>query len=228
LPNITVLCCCEPAGARARDGAVPAMLAACADLPVHEVGPRPGKEIDELLTGQILVIGDDADLAAVVLRLLRRDRLRSVIVAYAAVRSTPVTEIWSLPAGTAAIGLARNGEVDAVPLIRDDAGGVLVGVAQLRPVQGTIYVDENRVLSGNAQSVLVEPDPSGRVAVTIAKRRFLGTVGRRPVTVVGRAVEFGLGPGTAIIRDGVPYPRPMKRWVYYRHTEPLRLIRGVY
>jgi hypothetical protein len=228
LSNITVLCCCEPAGDKPRDGVLLAMLEACADLPVHEVGPRPGKEIDDLLTEQVVVIGEDADLAAVVLRLLRRGALRSVIVAYAAVRATAVTEIWSLPAGPAAIGLARKGEVDAVPLIRDDAGGVLVGVAQLTPVQGTVYVDENRVLSGSAQSVLVEPDPSGRVAVTIAKRRFLGTVGRRPVTVVGRAVEFGLGPGTAIIRDGVPYPRPMKRWVYYRHTEPLRLVRGVY
>ena len=54
------------------------MLDACADLPVHQVGPRPGKEIDSLLEGRIAVIGDDADLAAVVLRMLRRDLLRSV------------------------------------------------------------------------------------------------------------------------------------------------------
>ena len=39
--------------------------------PVHRVGPRPGKLIDPLLVGRILVVGDDADLAAVGLRLLR-------------------------------------------------------------------------------------------------------------------------------------------------------------
>jgi hypothetical protein len=204
------------------------MLDACADLPVHQVGPRPGKEIDSVLEGRIAVIGDDADLAAVVLRMLRRDLLRSVIVAFAPVRTTPVAEIWSLPTGSNAIELAKRGEVDAVPLVRDDVGGVLVGVAQLTPVCGTVYVDENRVLSGNAVSVLVEPDPAEGVAVTVAKRRILGVFGRRPTTVVGRAVEFGLQPGTVIRRDGVLYPREVNRWVFYRHTAPLRLVRGVY
>ena len=223
-----MLYCGNPGDAGSRNDVLPAMLRACEGLPIHEVGRQPGKEIDQLLADRIVVIGEDADLAAVVLRLVRRDLLRSVVVAYAAWRSTPVTEIWSLPTGPAAIEMARHGEVDAVTLVRDDAGGVLVGSAQLAPIRGTVYVDENRVLSGSAQMVLVEPDPSKGVAVTIAKRRFLGVIGRRPTTVVGRAVEFGLGPGTAIIRDGVPYPRPMNRWVFYRHADPLRLVRGVY
>lgn len=228
MSKLTVLCCRPPTVDGQSSAVLTAMLDACADLPVHQVGPRPGKEVDALLDDRIAVIGDDADLAAVVLRLLRRDLLRSVIVAYAPPHPTAVTEIWSLPVGRGAIELARRGEVDAVPLVRDDVGGVLVGVAQLSPVRGTVYVDENRVLSGTAQSVLVEPDPDRGVAVTVAKRRILGVFGRRPATALGRAVEFGLQPGTKILRDGVAYPREMNRWVFYRHTVPLRLVRGVY
>jgi hypothetical protein len=204
------------------------MLRAANGLTIHQVGRRPGKEIDGMLAGRIVVLGDDADLAAVVLRLLRRDLLPSVVVSFASPRPTAVTEIWSLPTGSRAIDMARHAEVDAVPLIRDDVGGVLVGAAQLLPIRGTVYVDENRVLAGTAQRVLVEPDQSAGLAVTVAKHRFLGVFGRRPQTVVGRAVEFGLAPGTAIVRDGVPYPRPMNRWVFYAHTDRLRLVRGVF
>ena len=45
--------------------------------------PAAGKEIDPLLTGRVLVVGDDADLAAVALRLLRRELLDAVVVGYA-------------------------------------------------------------------------------------------------------------------------------------------------
>ena len=51
------------------------------------VGRRPGKAIDGLLTGRMLVVGDDADLAAVALRLLRKDLLGAVEVAFAARRA---------------------------------------------------------------------------------------------------------------------------------------------
>ena len=59
----------------------------------------------------------------------------------------------------------------------------------------------------------------------ISQRRFLG-VGRRPRTTLGRAVQIGTAP-TTVVRDGVPYPRPMDRWTFYKHTEPLRLVRGL-
>jgi hypothetical protein len=32
---------------------------------------------------------------------------------------------------------------------------------------------------------------------------------------------------TTVVRDGIPYDRPMDRWTFYKHTEPLRLVRGV-
>jgi hypothetical protein len=206
--------------------AIARILAASAPNPVHFVGRRPGKAIDPLLTGRVLVVGDDADLAAVVLRMLRRDLLGSVEVAYASPgRRTPVTDLWDLPRGERAAHLAASGEVDLVPLVRDDVGGLLVGVGYLGPVSGTVYVDEHRVLRGAAHRIRVEPDREKGLAVTVYRRRFAG-IGRRPRTTLGRAVQIGTVP-TTVVRDGIPYPRPMDRWTFYKHIEPLRLVRGV-
>lgn len=249
MSQFTVLCCRAPGSAdgpaaakssAARppaagppgpqtDGAddVREILLACGGRSIHYVGRRPGKAVDPLLAGRILVVGDDADLAAVVLRLLRRELLGAVEVAYATPSETPVTGIWSMPIGPEAVTAADRAEVDLVPLVRSDAGGVLVGAARLTPVSGTVYVDDERVLSGTARMVQVEPDRDKGLAVTVVRRRILG-FGRRPVTKLGRAVEFGLGPGTDIVIDGVRHPRAAHRWVFYKHTQPLRLVRGVY
>lgn len=243
---MTVLCCRDsgsadgPAGAAGRSGGpgggglasagaddVRDILLACAGHRIHYVGRRPGKAIDPLLAGRMLVVGDDADLAAVAKRLLRRELLGAVEVAYASPKPSAVTGIWSLPSGPEAVATALHAEVDLVPLVRDDAGGVLAGAAQLSPVVGTVYVDSERVLGGTAQLVQVEPDRDKGLAVTVVRRRVLG-FGRRPVTILGRAVEFGFGPGTVILLDGVQHPRAANRWVFYKHTEPLRLVRGVY
>ena len=215
---------------RASRTALSAVMDACAGNPRHWVGRRPGKEIDRLLSGEpharLLVVGDDADLAAVVLRLLRKERLGLIELAFASPRRrTPVTDLWDLPRGAAAVELARSGEVDLVPLVRDDVGGVLVGAGYLGPVAGTVYVDEHRVLRGAAQMIKVEPDRDKGLAVTVSRRRFAG-IGRRPKTTLGRAVQIGTAP-TTVVRDGIPYPRPMDRWTFYKHTEPLRLVRGL-
>jgi len=215
---------------RATRTALSEVIQACAGSPLHWVGRRPGKEIDPLLSGEphsrLLVVGDDADLAAVVLRLLRKEQLRRIELAYLSPRRrTPVTDLWDLPRGSAAVALARSGEVDLVPLVRDDVGGVLVGAGYLGPVNGTVYVDEHRVLRGAAKMIKVEPDRDKGLAVTIGRRRVVG-VGRRPKTTLGRAVQIGTFP-TTVVRDGIPYPRPMDRWTFYKHTEPLRLVRGL-
>jgi hypothetical protein len=197
---------------------------------VNYVGRRPGKAIDGLLSGRVLVLGDDADLAAVALRLLRRDLLGEVELAYAAPRRTPFTQLWDLPTGPGAVPLARQGEADLVPLVRDDVGGVLVGAGYLGPLRGTVYVDENRVLRGAAYRLRVRPDRDKGLAVTVEPRRLssgLGVFARRPKTTLGRAVQIGTIP-TAVVRDGIPYARPMDRWTFYKHTESLRLIRGLF
>jgi len=202
------------------------ILEAAGSSVIHYVGRRPGKAIDSLLSGRLLVVGDDADLAAVVLRLLRKSLLGSVEIVYATPRRrTPVTDLWDLPLGVHAVELAATGEVDLVPLVRDDVGGVLVGAGYLGPVNGTVYVDEHRVLRGAAQRLRVEPDREKGLAVTVNRRRFAG-IGKRPRTTLGRAVQIGSTP-TTVVRDGIPYDRPMDRWTFYKHTEPLRLVRGV-
>ena len=233
---LTVMCCRREGSGRAvpadvpRDpariaAAIDSVVASCPPQQVRYVGRRPGKEIDGLLTGRVLVIGDDADLAAVAQRLLRRDLLESVEIAYAAPSRTQATDLWALPHGVPAVDLARTGEVDPVPLVRDDVGGVLVAAGSLQPVNGTVYVDQHRVLGGPADRIEVEPDPAKGLAVTIVHRRFLG-LGRRSSTTLGRAVQIGTTP-TTVIRDGVTYPRQMDRWTFYQHTRPLRLVRGL-
>lgn len=213
----------------ADDAGFASILAACRGYPIHAVGSRPTKVIDPLLAGRILVVGDDADLNAVVLRLLRRDLLGSVEVAYATPRPTPFSDIYSLPTGREAVRAAVLAEVDRVPLVRNDVGGVLVGAAHLAPVTGTFYVDDVRVPGGSARAIEVEPDARYGLAVTVVRRRILG-FGRLPAVYHGRAVEFGLLPasGTVIVSDGIRHPREVNRWVFYRHTQPLRLVRGVY
>lgn len=205
------------------------ILGACRDLPIHAVGARPGKAIDPLLAGRILVVGDDSDLNAVVLRLLRRDLLGAVEVAYAAPHPTAFSDIHLLPTGPEAVRAARLGEVDLVTIVRNDSGGVLVGAAQIAPITGTFYVDDERIPGGSAKVISVEPDADHGVAVTVVRRRVLG-FGRQPRTYYGRAVEFGIvaGSGTAITFDGIRHPREVKQWVFYKHTDPLRLVRGVY
>jgi hypothetical protein len=220
-----VICCRPDRAAAQADATVRAALARCGSLDVTFVGRRPGKEIDHMLSGRVVVLGDDADLAAVVLRLMRTERLASVIVAFATDVSTAVTDLWSLPLGSAAVDLALKGDPDLVPIVRDDVGGVLLGLASMSNVEGTVYVDENRVLSGRARHLLIEPDTDKGLAVTIIPRRLLG-FGRRSRTVRGRAVQIGT-IATLVISDGRPFERKMDRWTFYRHTEPLRLVRGV-
>lgn len=212
------------------DPAVREIVAALpADARVVIAGPRPKKRIDEYLMGRVLVVGDDADMNAVVLRLVRRELLGAVQLAYAAVRPSALTELYSIPVGARAVELARFGEVDLVPLVRSDAGGVLVGRGQLGPIAGTFYVDEHRIAGGSARWITVEPETSTGLTVTVVRRRF-GPIGPRPRVYTGRAVEFGILPGsdTTITYDGIAHPRATNRWVFYQHTEPIRLVRGLF
>lgn len=209
-------------------------LASYRGMPLHLVGRRPKRHIDALLSGRVLVIGDDADLNAVVLRLLRKKLLGEVEVAFAAVADpagatdagSAVAELYRLPVGADAVPAALvPGSAIEVPLVRNDSGGVLVGAAELRPITGTFYVDEERVPPGPARTVRVYPDVTRGLRVTTMRQRRL----RRAPELRrwrGRAVEFGIVPGigTQIRYDGITHPRDVKQWVFYRHTEPLRLV----
>lgn len=221
----TVICAFTDATTTATVPAAAQVLAALGGRPVRFVGPRPGKEIDQLLTGRILLIGDDADLAAVTKRLQRRELLADVEVAYAPTGRTPAAERWSLPVGAGAVKLAKLGEPDLVPVLRDDNGGVLIGEATIGPIHGTVFVDEYKVVPASARGLIVQPDDRDGLSLTVMSRRILG-FGRRSRTHYGRATEITTS-STGLVADGVRRSTNIERWTYYKHTQQLRLVRGV-
>jgi len=179
-------------------------------------------DVDPLLKGddfdRMVVYGTDADLAAVVLRLMRTERLDDVPVGFVPAdrtRST-VARLWQLPDDP--VALALTGGDRPVPLLRDDAGGVLVGLGVVSSVAGTVYCDDALALRGSSPRIEVTPGPQG-VEVRVSRGRL-----RKPAVFSGRAVQFGVD-ATEPVCDGVPHPRPMTRWTWYRHTEDLRAIR---
>ncbi|GLZ33256.1 hypothetical protein Lesp02_54440 [Lentzea sp. NBRC 105346] len=196
---------------------------------VVQVPSRPGKDdVDSHLDAdRLIVAGTDADLAAVALRLMRKERLGDTIVGF--VPTSPqsaVAALWTLPVTPAkALELALRGDPDAVPLVRDDVGGVLVGLGVLAPVRGVGYCDADLALRGQATRVEVTPDPEVGLglAVRVVQRRLIGS---RVKEFRPRAFQLGCFPTTAVL-DGVEHPRPVDKWTWYRHTEDLRLVRGL-
>jgi hypothetical protein len=202
-----------------------------ADVELCPIPSKPGKaDVDprlaELGDRRLIVAGEDADLAAVVLRLLRTDRVKDVIVGFVPTRDdSEVAALWRLPADPGrAFDCAVRGEVDPIPLIRDDAGGVLVGVGTLGPVRGVAYCDDDTAMRGRASRIEVTPDPEGGSGL-IAHVIRVGWLGRRANTLRGRAFQLGCLP-TPVITDGSTHSRPVTRWTWYRHTEDLRAVRG--
>ena len=128
---------------------------------------RPGRaDIDPLLAGplrRLVVAGTDADLAAVLVRLLRRDRLDVELAYVPADRRSAAARLWGLPHGAAAVELAREGVARPAPLVRDDAGGVLVGRGEIRGTAGSVhgeaYCDGVLALRGSARRLVVTPWP---------------------------------------------------------------------
>jgi hypothetical protein len=187
----------------------------------------PGREdLGETLAGltgrRLVVCGTDADLAAVLLRLLRTEALATVPVGYVPVSSSsPVARLWGLPTSpSAAAEVAVSGRLDRVPLVRDDAGGVLVGLGVVRPLDGVAYCDAELVLRGRATRLEVLPDRALGLMVRVVHR---GLPGRRVRCAAGRAVQLGCQP-TDVWRDGVA-DRTTDRWTWYRHTEDWQLAR---
>lgn len=203
------------------------------DLPRVEVPARPDRTtVDPVLRERALrrlvVAGDDADLAAVVVRLLRVERL-DVEIAYLPAGPTPATRAWGLPHGAAAAMSATAGAAVPVPLVRDDSGGVLVGRGAIDRPYAECWCDEHLVLRGPAPRLVVTPGPSG-IAVRAGRRDPDGRMRALPPKIaagqgsaVGRAVQIGGEPMT-VISDGVAHPRPVPRWTWFRHTTDLQLV----
>lgn len=189
---------------------------------IEAVPARPGKkDVDPLLGQAVVVAGTDADLAAVVLRLLRKDLLPSTTVGFVPTdRKSAVASLWGLPTDPAkALDLALTGVDRPVPLVRDDVGGVLVGRGVIAPVRGIGYCDDTVALRGAARSLEVHAGQAGLV-VTVTR----GRLRRRRTTYESRAFQLACDP-VVPISDGVAHPRSMERWTWYRHTQELRLVR---
>lgn len=180
------------------------------------VGPRPGKaEVDALLPARRLIVhGDDADLAAVLVRLLRRDALDTEVAYLPVSRRSRAAANWGLPSRfDDAVALARSGTAREMPLVRDDNGGVLAGRGEIPDLYGEAYCDATRVLHGRVKTLVVDAGPEG-----VQVRPGRGVTG-----ATGRAIQIGT-TGATPVRDGVPHPREIKRWAWYKHTEPWRPV----
>ena len=204
-------------------------------VPAVALPARPERaDVDPVLAREprrVVVHGTDADLAAVVLRLLRTERL-GIEVAHLPAGRSAVAALFGLPSGGAAVDLAREGTAVPTPLVRDDTGGVLVGRAEVRDLTGECYCDDALVLRGGARRLVVGVRPDG-IAVRAGWGGALpdGTV--RPVPPLaaggrgsarGRAVQLGGLPFTPVA-DGVEHPRPLERRTWYRHTADWLLVR---
>ena len=183
------------------------------------------KVVEAAIAGvrRVVVIGADADLAAVLTLLLRAGRL-DVEVGYAPRRRTAATRAYRVPAGRRAARRARRGSAQRVPLIRDETGSAIVGAAHWRPtgdgqlLHGEAVVDDTVLFDGDVPGVRIEPT----AALPGLRARVSGSRSRR--WLAGRAAQLGSN-GVAVIRDGVAAPRTARRSTIYRHTEGWLLVR---
>lgn len=189
-------------------------------LPVADAG-----DIDAAAhhSRRLIVVGSDADLAGVLTRLLRIEKL-DVEIGFVPRRRSPATRVYRLPAGRRAAHRALRGSARRVPLIRDETGTAIVGAADWRPageghlLHGEAVVDDTALFDGDVTGVRVEP-----TAVLPGLRARV--VRRRPRRwVSGRAAQLGT-TSAVVIRDGVSAGRPVRRSTFYRHTGGWLLVR---
>lgn len=166
---------------------------------------------------RVIVVGADADLASVLKRLLRADRL-DIEVAH-------VRRPWRA-------GRALSGRATRVPLIRDETGSVIVGAAVWVGEQGLergdapaklvgeAVVDDTVLFDGEVTGVRVEPiaDQPGLRATVLSRHMRPGR------WVTGRAAQLGT-PGAFVVRDGELSTRAVKRSTFYRHTQGWLAVR---
>jgi len=189
-------------------------------LPAHRAASPADIDAATRRYRRLVVVGEDADLAAVLTRMLRADRL-DIEVAYAPPRRTRATRIYGLPAGRRAARRALRGSAGRATLIRDETGSVIVGrggwlPADDRPViHGEAVVDDTTVFDGEVAAVWIEPTPA-MPGLRAAARK--GGRGIRWRWVAGRAAQLG-STGVTVVRDGVAAPRAARRSTFYRNVE---------
>ncbi|WP_149361829.1 hypothetical protein [Lolliginicoccus suaedae] len=201
---------------------VPAPLRQLPGITLESPAARSGIDSATEQARRVIVVGDDALLAAIVTRLMRKDRLH-VDVALVPTGSSRAARNYRLPGGRTAVRLALEGSAQPFPLIRDDTGTVIVGSAIMRgtggeELFGEAYVDDERLFRGPARGIEIRP--SHRLPGVRAT--MLGRMPRRR-WLQGRAIQTGARE-IVLTRDGVDHPRVITRSTFYRHTENWRLV----
>ena len=142
-------------------------------------------------------------------------------------RSAGVPVAWEPSGDRDSVGLARDlgigtGEPRDLTLVRDDHGGVLLHHGRLeaagdgrrslnRRLGLQAHHDDIKVADGEITRIDVRPE--WRAVDTIAVTVMLLPL--RPTRqTTGRALQVASDPAR-IIRDGVPYPRPVSRWTWF-------------
>jgi hypothetical protein len=163
----------------------------------------------------LVVRGPVHALNAVLARLLKAGRSAEVPVA------------WEPGPDKDSAGLARalgigSGTTRDLTLVRDDHGGVLLHHGRLeaagdgrrslsRRLGLQAHHDDIKVADGEITRIDVRPEWTAvdTIAVTVM------TLPLRPTRqTTGRALQVACDPAR-IVRDGVPYPRPVSRWTWY-------------
>lgn len=235
--ELLVLTCGDPSRERWFPDHGRRRVAALDGVPAVALPARPGRaELDPVFAEhdprRIVVHGCDADLAAVLLRLLRSGQLDVEVAYVPAEHRSAAAAVWGMPGGSGAAALAVAGTAAPVPLVRDDTGGVLVGRGEIRDLHGECYCDDVLVLRGTAPRLVVTPRPEG-VAVRAGRgsrspdghTRAVAAAARSGAgSALGRAVQVG-GTAFTATSDGVAHPRPLERRTWYRHTTDWLLVR---
>jgi hypothetical protein len=177
--------------------------------------PRPQDVAAAGDAGSLAVRGPVPALAAVLTVLLKAERSATVPVAW-----EPTNDKDSLT-------LARDigvgtGEQRELGLVRDDHGGVLLHHGRIeaagdgrrslsRRLGLQAHHDDIKVADGEITRIDVRPDwrAVDTIGVTVMPQPL------RPTRQTsGRALQVASDPAR-IVRDGVPYPRPVTRWSWY-------------
>lgn len=121
-----------------------------------------------------------------------------------------------------ALGIGTGGERE-LGLVRDDHGGVLLhhgrleaaGDERRRPLVRRLgaqaHHDAVKVADGQVTRFDVRPDWRAVDTLDVTVMTLPLRPGRR---TSGRAVQIACDPAR-VVRDGVPYPRPVTRWTWY-------------
>jgi hypothetical protein len=193
------------------------MSAVRLDLRRLEPGRAPRAEdvADAGDADSVAVRGPVPALAAVLTVLLKAQRTAHV----------PVS--WEPAGDRDSLALARDigvgtGEQRELGLVRDDHGGVLLHHGRIeaagdgrralsRRLGLQAHHDDIKVADGEITRIEVRPD--WRALDTIGVTVMLQPL--RPTRhTSGRALQVASDPAR-IVRDGVPYPRPVSRWTWY-------------